>query len=98
MAAKITRADALFTIGYDGSTALVDRAARAQFGSLGTRELAERGLYRAAAAAAIRSGDPAELSLVADAYNRASGGSYRPDALPRLFGVGEVVAQRVLAL
>ncbi len=44
----LSREDFAFTIGYDGERAVIDGKARSQYGSLGTTELAEKGLYRAA--------------------------------------------------
>ncbi len=94
----IAREDAISAIGFDGNAALVDRAARARYGKMTTAELCEAGFFRAAAASALYSGSAGELSLVADAYNRVSGSSYRPEAIPRLFGVGKVTVARTLAL
>ena len=94
----IEREDAIAAIGYDGNAALVDRAARARYGKKTTAELCAAGFFRAAAASAIYSGNSEELALVAEAYNRVSGSSYRPEAIPRLFGVGKVSVTRTLAL
>lgn len=49
----LSREDFIFTIGYDGPHAVVDSQARRRYGSLSTRELAERGLYRAAYASVV---------------------------------------------
>jgi hypothetical protein len=45
-----------FTIGYDGPAAVVDGQAKRKYGKLGALELAKKGLYRAAWAAAIYDG------------------------------------------
>jgi len=42
------REDFLFTIGYQGDTALVDGSAKRQYGGLSTRELAAKGLLKPA--------------------------------------------------
>jgi hypothetical protein len=94
----ISREDVVSAIGYDGNAALVDKSARKRYGSKTTAELVAEGLYRAAAASAIHSGSAEELSLVAEAYNKASGSSYTVDAIPRLFGVGKVNVPKALAL
>ena len=94
----ISREDAIAAIGYDGNAALVDKGARARYGKKTTAELCEAGFFRAAAASALYSGNPEELSFVANAYNRVSGSSYKPEAIPRLFGVGTVSVARTLAL
>jgi hypothetical protein len=94
----ITREDVVSAIGYDGNAALVERSARKRYGKLTTDELLELGYYRAAAASAIWAGSDAELARVADVYNRASGSTYTPDAIPRVFGVAKVTVTRVLSL
>ncbi len=94
----ISREDVVCAIGYDGNAALVDRSAKKKYGHMTTKELVDGGLYRAAAASAIYSGNADELELVASAYNRATGASYPADAIPRLFGVGKVNVQRTLVL
>ncbi|MDR2136479.1 MAG: hypothetical protein LBO76_07675 [Treponema sp.] len=49
----LSRADFIFTIGYDGPHAVVDSQAKRRCGALSARELAERGLYRAAYASVV---------------------------------------------
>ena len=94
----VIREEAASSIGFDGNAALVDRIALRRYGNKTTRELAEAGFYRAAASSAIYSGLNEELALVADAYNRASGASYKPEDIPRLFGVAKVSVARALVL
>ena len=75
----LSRGDFIFTIGYDGPAAVVDTQAKKKYGKLSTRELAEKGLFRAAYSSAVYSKDAAEIQFVADAYRRlisqAAGGS-----------------------
>jgi len=71
----LSREDFVFTIGYDGPTAVVDNQAKRKYGKLSTRELAEKGLFRAAYSSAVYSKDPKELILVARAYMRLEGPS-----------------------
>jgi len=94
----IARSDVIAAIGYDGEAALVDRLTKRKYGKLTTAELVEKGLYRAAAASAIHSGKPEDLTLVAESYSRLSGSKYRPDQIPRLFGVAPISVQRSLEL
>ncbi len=94
----VKREDAVATIGYDGASALVDKTARARFGRLSVQELIDEGQYRAAAAAAVRSGQRSDLELVAAAYNAASKSGYHAEAIPRLFGVASVDIRRVVQL
>lgn len=95
---KISREDAVCTIGYDGSAALVDRFSRKSIGKLSFSEMLEKGYYRAAAASAFYSDSEEEMKQVASAYNKASGSSYQAEAIPRLFGVAKVHAPRILVL
>lgn len=88
-----------FTIGFDGPSAVVDKAACAQYGSLGPEALAEKGLFRAAYAKALRSKDEGKIGKVMEAYNRLAGTSYtRQEELSRLLGVYADAAPRVKKL
>ena len=51
------RADFVFCLGYDGSTAIVDGRLQRKYGSLGPRELADAGLFKQALCAALFDGD-----------------------------------------
>jgi hypothetical protein len=95
----LSREDFVFTIGYDGPAAVVDGQAKRRYGSLSTRQLAERGLFRAAYSSAIFSGDPADMETVLEFYNKAAGGSYATgSSLDRLFGVFPVEVKRSIVL
>jgi hypothetical protein len=95
----LKREDFIFTIGYDGPSAVVDSQAKRRYGPLSTAELANRGLFRAAWSSAVYSGNDAEKELVLDAYNKAAGTSYKAgDPLDRLFGVFLVDVKRAVVL
>ena len=94
----ISREDMLFAIGFDGNAALVDRSARIRFGKFSTVQLIEAGLFRAATASAVYSDSNADLTLVAEAYNRCAKSAYPVDAIPRLFGVAKVSVSKILPL
>jgi hypothetical protein len=95
----LSREDFVFTIGYDGPSAVVDGQAKRRYGSLSTRELAERGLFRAAYSSAVFSGDPADMETVLEFYNKVAGGSYAAGSSPdRLFGVFPVEVKRAIVL
>lgn len=82
------RGDFVFTIGYQGNTAIVDSQAKKRFGSLTARELAERGLFKAAFSSAVFNGSGEEMREVLEIYNRAAEKTYSsPEELKRLFGV-----------
>ena len=94
----LSREDFVFTIGYDGPLAIIDGQAKRRYGSLSTKALIEKGLFRAAYSSAVYSKDPEELRLVADAYNHLSGASIDPKTLDRLFGVFPVEVKRSMVL
>jgi hypothetical protein len=86
----LSREDFVFTIGYDGSAAIVDGRAKRQYGKLATMELAEEGLYRAAFASAFydREKDPESMKEFIIFFNGKAGTSYsKAEELQRLFGV-----------
>jgi len=105
----LSREEFIFTIGYDGPVAVVDKQAKKRYGKLSTKQLAEKGFFRAAYSSAVRSGDQEELKFVAEAYNRAVGQSSSDAqganpvqanlaAMDRLFGVFPVDVKRSLYL
>ena len=94
----LSREDFVFTIGYDGPLAVIDGQARRRYGSLSTKALIEKGLFRAAYSSAVYSKDPEELRLVADAYNSLTGASIDSKTLDRLFGVFPVEVKRSMVL
>ncbi|MDR0998713.1 MAG: hypothetical protein LBL70_06570 [Treponema sp.] len=95
----LSREDFVFTIGYDGPAAVVDRQAKKRYGALSTRELAEKGFFRAAYASAVYSKDPAEIAEVVEIYNRFSGAGPGASSSPdRLFGVFPVEVKRSIVL
>ena len=94
----LSREDFIFTIGYDGPAAVIDSQAKKRYGALSTRELVEKGLFRAAYASAVYSKTPEEKSLVADAYSRLTGSSIETSSLDRLFGVFPVEVRRSVIL
>jgi hypothetical protein len=95
----LSREDFIFTIGYDGPSAVVDGQAKRRYGSLSTAELAEKGLFRAAYSAAVYSKSPGEQQIVVDAYNKTAGASVTAASpLDRLFGVFPVDVKRSIVL
>jgi hypothetical protein len=96
----LPREDFIFTIGYDGLAAVVDKKAKSKYGKLSTRELAGKGLFRPAYSSAVYSGDPEELKFVAESYQRATpdNAAINVPALDRLFGVFPVDVKRSISL
>ena len=84
----ISRADFVFTIGYEGDVAVVDGTLKKRFGSLSTEQLVDRGLFKQALCSAIyeqamsggghaaetpAAGEtPPALQRVLEAYNQAT--------------------------
>ena len=95
----ISRGDFVFTIGYEGDTAVVDGAMKKRYGSLSTIELAEKQLYKQAVCSAVyeeaaqnheNSGEEA-LRRVLEIYNRDTERKIgKVEELKRTFGVYEV--------
>jgi hypothetical protein len=90
----MTRQEFVFTIGFQGDTAIVDKRAMRQYGRLSTLELAEKGLYRAAFCSALFSQNESEMNdfirMFSEKTNAAGGtssGFTSEDQLKRLFGV-----------
>ena len=95
----LSREDFVFTIGYNGPIAVVDKQAKKKYAKLTTRQLAEKGLFRAAYSSAVFSKDPEEKKIVAEAYNRLGGHSpVEPSVLDRFFGVFLVDVKRSISL
>ena len=110
----LPREDFVFTIGYDGPAAVVDNQAKRKYGKLSTRELAEKGLFRAAYSSALYSKDPEKLKFVAETYKKSGGSSTSSLSaldlsgpglkdtdllvLNRLFGVFPVEVNRSISL
>lgn len=82
------RADFVFTTGFDGSNAIVDKQARSRFGKLDTRSLADKGLFRAACRSAVYDQDSQAALYVLQKYNAVSSIQYaEPEDLEKMFGV-----------
>ena len=87
----IGRKDFVFTIGYDGGTAVVDGILKRRFGSLNTGELAEKGLFKQALCSAVFEGREEALGHVLEGYNaRTEHKLAGVEELKRMFGVFEV--------
>ena len=82
------REDFMFTVGFDGQTALVDGDSRRRYARLTVDELVERGLFRPAVCAAVYDGDDQALERIREAFVRASGDEVsQASDLLRIFGI-----------
>jgi len=80
----------MFTIGYQGNTAVVDRNAKFKYLKATMEQLLDAGLFKPAFCSAIFSGDAAEMEAFMSRYREVPGNSeVTVDALKRLFGVFE---------
>jgi hypothetical protein len=66
------REDYVFSIGYEGSAAVVDGKLRARYGGFSTMQLAEAGLFKQALCSAIHEGDNGALEKILSLYNRST--------------------------
>ena len=82
------REDYIFCIGFEGATAIVDGRLLRRYRSSTSRELAEAGLFKQAACAAVADENPQELEEVLSIYNQKTPipvGS--TEELKRIFGI-----------
>ena len=92
----ISRKDFTFTIGYEGSVAVVDGAMKKRYGSLTPEQLAENRLYKQAVCSAVYEetsggGSDQILQRVLQVYNQnASEKIGSVEELKRTFGVHAV--------
>ena len=95
----IGRADFVFTIGYEGTTAVVDGSLKKKYGRYNTEALAQEGLFKQALCSAVYelSGKDAgaaaggQLEKVLEIFNsRAEQKLGSVEELKRIFGVFEV--------
>lgn len=85
------RDDFMFTVGYQGETALVDKKAKSEFGSKSTQELIEAGLYKPAFCGALFDDHREDLERVVSALNSSGERTYGSvEEVMRLLGVYRV--------
>lgn len=85
------REDYIFTIGYDGETAIVDKKAKKRYGKMSTQQLVGQGLFREALKSVLFEKDNRGIEAVIAAYNQAENASFATaEELMRLFGVDSV--------
>ncbi|MCD6395908.1 MAG: hypothetical protein J7L71_00075 [Spirochaetaceae bacterium] len=87
----MTKVDFMFTIGYQGVSAIVDKHAKKQYSKLSSTELAEKGLFKSAFCEALFDEDIVKQKEISNIYNRISGEAItNVDSMKRLLGVFEV--------
>lgn len=88
--------DFINTIGYDGNSAIVDKARLSKNSNKNLDQLLESGAFRAAAAYAAYTESEEDLQKVADEYNKISHSNYKKEQIKRLFGVSKVEVKKKL--
>ncbi len=84
----MTREEFIFTIGYDGDNAVVDKKSAKAYGKLSTAELFDKGMVKAALCSALYSKNPDDQKLVLDRYNALASLQVESfDELKKIFGV-----------
>ena len=87
----MTKVDFMFTIGYQGISAIVDKHAKKQFSKLSYTQLAEKGFFKSAFCEALFDADIVKQKDVLSIYNKLSGETINNvDSMKRLLGVFEV--------
>ena len=82
------REEFIFTIGYDGNNAVVDKKSAQEYGKLTSAELFDKGMVKAAVCSAIFSKDKGEEQLVFDKYNALEAQRVESfEELKKIFGV-----------
>ena len=87
----ISREDFMFTVGYQGNTAIVDGISRRRFSKLSIQGLAEKGMFKPALCAALYSGKTEDLDTVLMLYNQHAAREVTSiDELKKVYGVSKL--------
>ena len=84
----MTKEDFVFSIGFQGESAIVDGKARKENKKLTTAQLTEKGLFRAAFCSALYDNSEEDMMSVLEAYNQQSGAQMKSVAdMKKMLGV-----------
>ncbi|MBN2532005.1 MAG: hypothetical protein JXB88_03890 [Spirochaetales bacterium] len=87
----ISREDFMFTVGYQGNTAIVDEISRRKYGKLRSIDLAKQGMFKPALCAALYSGEESDITAVLVQYNELAAKEISSiDELRKVYGVTKV--------
>lgn len=95
------REDFIFTIGYRGGNAVVDKKLRAKYFKLDTIQLYEQGLLKPAAASAIyalENGRPSDLAALSERFQADFGEELDEKKLRRIYGIARGSDEKVFLL
>lgn len=81
-------ADFMFTVGYNGAEAIVNKETEQAGANLSINELVDKGLFKPALCKALLNDDKKGIQYLMDTYNKISGSNYKTEIqIKRLFGV-----------
>lgn len=81
-------ADFMFTVGYNGNEAIVNKDTEQAGQNLSATELIDKGYFKPALCDALKNDDKESIKYLIEAYNRISGSNYHSEMqIMRLFGV-----------
>ena len=90
----IKKLDYVFSIGYQGDTAIVDGKNRKQYGKLSAGKLAEKGMFKPALCSALYDQNEEEQKHVLALYNERTGANYASvEELKKVFGIFTLTGQ-----
>lgn len=90
--------DFINSIGYDGNSAIIDKAEFSKNKGKNISRLLDEGKFKIAAAYAVYNDDEESLAAIACKYNELSGSNYKKEHIRRLFGVSKSNVKRKLFL
>jgi hypothetical protein len=87
----ISKEDFIFTIGYQGDTAIVDGSAKRKYKTYSAKQLAENGLFKSAVCHAMYEEDEKELENILEIYNSKTDNKIlSAKDLKKVFGVTDI--------
>lgn len=80
--------DFMFTVGYNGDEAIVNKQTELAGKNLSVKELVDKGMFKPALCNALKNEDKDGIKYLIDTYNNISGSNYSTEMhIMRLFGV-----------
>lgn len=87
----IKREDFIFTVGYQGETAIVNGELKSKYGKLNSIEFAEKGFFKSAICSALYDKKSGDLEKILEIYNSKIEKKLESvDDLKKTFGVTEI--------
>jgi hypothetical protein len=87
----LSREDFMFTVGFQGNSAIIDSHQKRRYANLSLEGLLERGLYKPAICSAIASGKEDDLEKIFIHYNERSQAKLKGrEELLKVFGISKM--------